>query len=202
MSATKANKTGAPATTNNLAMLTSTGDLADSLVESDGAGNITANLTGNVTGSADTLTTGRTISLTGDATGTSGAFDGSGNVSIAVSLAADSVDSAEIAAGAVGSSEIATNAINNDEVNFTATALTTAGSISSTTPTALGSGFHLFHHTSGTGINFHIDFGSGNDLIKTINSSDTTFVVFSDGTNVKVSSVSGTNSYNYMNILV
>lgn len=50
MSATKANKTGAPATTNNLAMLTATGDLADSLVESDGSGNITANVTGNLTG--------------------------------------------------------------------------------------------------------------------------------------------------------
>lgn len=91
--ATKANKTGAPATTNNLAMLTATGDLADSLVETDGAGNITANVTGNltgdVTGNADTATalaTGRTISLTGQATGTSGSFDGTGNVSITASL--------------------------------------------------------------------------------------------------------------------
>ena len=55
-SATKANKTGAPATTNNLAMLTATGDLADSLVESVGSGNITANVTGDLTGNADTAT--------------------------------------------------------------------------------------------------------------------------------------------------
>lgn len=47
-------------------------------------------LDGDVTGNASTATklaTGRTISLTGDATGTSAAFDGSGNLSLAVILA-------------------------------------------------------------------------------------------------------------------
>jgi len=41
-------------------MLTATGDLADSLVESDGSGNITANVTGNLTGNvaATTITIG------------------------------------------------------------------------------------------------------------------------------------------------
>ena len=47
-------------------------------------------LTGNAT-TATTLATGRTISLTGDVTGTSGSFDGSGNVSIAATIAANSV---------------------------------------------------------------------------------------------------------------
>lgn len=51
--ATKANKTGAPATTNNLAMLSATGDLADSLIETDGSGNISSN--GSATFSALTL---------------------------------------------------------------------------------------------------------------------------------------------------
>jgi len=51
-------------------------------------------LTGDVTGNASTATalaTGRTISLTGDVTGTSASFDGSGNVSIAATIAANSV---------------------------------------------------------------------------------------------------------------
>lgn len=57
------------------------------------------NLTGAVTGNASTATalaTGRTISLTGDATGTSSSFDGTGNASIAVSLAANTVTSSEL----------------------------------------------------------------------------------------------------------
>jgi len=48
-------------------MLTATGDLADSLVESDGSGNITANVTGNVTGN---LTGNVTGDLTGNVTST------------------------------------------------------------------------------------------------------------------------------------
>jgi len=68
-------------------------------VSFDGTANI--NLPGvNTTGNQDTsgnaatataLATGRTISLTGDVTGTSGSFDGSGNVSIAATIAANSV---------------------------------------------------------------------------------------------------------------
>jgi hypothetical protein len=57
-------------------------------------GAFVGNLTGDVTGNADSATalaTGRTISLTGDVTGTSGSFDGSGNVSIAATIAANSV---------------------------------------------------------------------------------------------------------------
>ena len=45
----------------------------------------------STTGSAATLTTGRTISLTGDVTGTSGTFNGSGNISFATTIAANSV---------------------------------------------------------------------------------------------------------------
>ena len=72
---------------------------ASTIVARDGSGNftagtVTADLTGDVTGNADTATTlatGRTISLTGDVTGTSGSFDGSGNVSISATIAANSV---------------------------------------------------------------------------------------------------------------
>jgi hypothetical protein len=71
----------------------------NTIVSRDGSGNfsagaITADLTGDVTGNADTATalaTGRTISLTGDVAGTSGSFDGSGNVSIAATIQANSV---------------------------------------------------------------------------------------------------------------
>jgi hypothetical protein len=54
------------------------------------AGTITAALSGNAT-TATQLATGRTISLTGDVTGTSTSFNGSGNVSIAATIAANSV---------------------------------------------------------------------------------------------------------------
>jgi len=58
------------------------------------AGTFEGNLTGAVTGNASTATkwaTGRTITLTGDVTGVSGSFDGSGNLSFATTIAANSV---------------------------------------------------------------------------------------------------------------
>jgi len=53
-----------------------------------------ATINANTTGNAATATqwaTGRTITLTGDVTGTSGSFDGSGNLSFATTIAANSV---------------------------------------------------------------------------------------------------------------
>ena len=59
------------------------------------------NTTGNqdTSGNAATATkwaTGRTITLTGDVTGVSGAFDGSGNLSFATSIAANTITSTEL----------------------------------------------------------------------------------------------------------
>ena len=57
-------------------------------------GNVTGNLTGNVTGNASTATTwqtARTISLTGDVTGTATGVDGSGNITIATTVAPNQV---------------------------------------------------------------------------------------------------------------
>jgi len=58
--------------------------------------NLEGNVTGNVTGNADTATalaTGRDISLTGDVTGTTATtFDGSGNASIAATIASTAVE--------------------------------------------------------------------------------------------------------------
>lgn len=64
---------------------------ASALVRRDGSGNfaagtITAALAGNAS-TATALATGRTISLTGDVSYTSPAFDGSGNVTAAATLA-------------------------------------------------------------------------------------------------------------------
>ncbi len=56
----------------------------------DLTGNVTGNVTGALTGNADTATklaTGRTIAISGDATYTSAAFDGSSNVTGALTLA-------------------------------------------------------------------------------------------------------------------
>jgi hypothetical protein len=68
---------------------------AGAIVARDGsnnfvAGTITAALNGTAS-RADVWTTGRTITLTGDVTGTSAAFDGSGNLSFATTIAANSV---------------------------------------------------------------------------------------------------------------
>jgi hypothetical protein len=105
-------------------------------VSFDGSANIDlagVNTAGNqdTSGNAATATaleTGRTISLTGDVTGTSGSFDGSGNASIAATIAANSValgtDTtgnyvADITAGTAidvsgGGSETATVTVNVD----------------------------------------------------------------------------------------
>jgi hypothetical protein len=58
------------------------------------ASSFIGSVTGNVTGNASTATawqTARTLTLSGDVTGTSAAFDGSGNISITTTIAADSV---------------------------------------------------------------------------------------------------------------
>jgi len=50
----------------------------------------------NITGSAASWTTGRTIALTGDVTGTSGAFNGTANLSFAATIANDTVTNAKL----------------------------------------------------------------------------------------------------------
>ena len=83
--------TSTPSATGNITVTTGT---MVANVEGDLTGNVTGDVTGDVTGNADTATalaTGRTISLTGDVTGTSASFDGSGNVALATTIAANSV---------------------------------------------------------------------------------------------------------------
>lgn len=76
-------------------------------VGSDDAATFTGNVTGNVTGSADTLTTGRTISATGDIAWTSPAFDGSGDVTETATISDDAVTTAKIADNQVTGAKIA-----------------------------------------------------------------------------------------------
>ena len=57
-------------------------------------GNVTGDVTGDVTGNADTATTwqtSRTLTLSGDVTGTATGIDGSGNIAVTTTIAADSV---------------------------------------------------------------------------------------------------------------
>ena len=100
------------------------------------AGTITAALSGNAT-TATTLATGRTISLTGDVTGTSGSFDGSGNVSIAATIAANSVALGTdttgnyVAAGATSGNGIS-GSVSSEGGTFTVTSNATNANTAST----------------------------------------------------------------------
>jgi hypothetical protein len=64
------------------------------------SGDLTVNTDSLTVNSAPKWTTGRTIALTGDITGTSGAFDGTANLSFATQIAAGSIVDADVAAGA------------------------------------------------------------------------------------------------------
>jgi len=129
-------------------MLTATGDLADSLVESDGSGNITANVTGNAD-TATALETSRTITIGGDASGSAG-FDGTSNITITISLAANSVDSAEIATDAVGSSEISANAVTISELYTTTRTERSYSGATGTVNLTDGNGWYVCKCDSGT----------------------------------------------------
>ena len=87
--------------------------------------------TGAVSGNASTATTlasNRNFSISGDVTASAVAFNGSGNVTLSTSLAADSVDSNEIADGAIDTvhigdlqvttAKLADNAINATKLNI------------------------------------------------------------------------------------
>ena len=75
---------------------------------------VTATITGSVSGNAGTATklaTARTIAITGDIAYTSPAFDGSGNVTAAGTIAALAVTTAKIAANAVTSAKVDSSVI-------------------------------------------------------------------------------------------
>jgi len=94
---------------------------------------------------ATALATGRTISLTGDVTGTSAAFDGSGNVSIAATIAANSValgtdtTGSYVAQGATSGNGLS-GSVNSETATFTVTSNATNANTGSTIVFRDGSG--------------------------------------------------------------
>jgi len=100
---------GASSTT--LAGLTSVTSTAFS---GDLTGDVTGDVTGDLTGNADTATalaTGRDFSITGDITASAISFDGTGNVALSSSLAANTVDTTELVDSAVTNAKLANSSI-------------------------------------------------------------------------------------------
>ena len=84
----------------NTATTATSANTANAIVARDASGNFTAGtITGTLSGTATGLTTGRTISTTGDVTYTSGAFDGTANVTGTATLT-----NTAVTAGTYGSS--------------------------------------------------------------------------------------------------
>lgn len=111
-------------------------------------GNVTGNLTGNVTGNADTATawaTGRSLTLSGDVTGTATGIDGSGNIAVTTTIAADSVALGTdttgnyIATGAVSGNGLSGSA-SAEGATFTVTSNATNANTASTIVFRDGSG--------------------------------------------------------------
>jgi hypothetical protein len=100
----------APTTTVNVS---GTGYATGTLV-SNVEGDVTGAVTGNAT-TATALATGRTIGMTGDVVWTSASFDGSGNVTAAAALQANTVDSSELVDGSVDLSHMSVNSIDSDQ---------------------------------------------------------------------------------------
>jgi len=108
------------------------------------AGTITASLSGNAT-TATAWQTARTLSLTGDVTGTSASFNGSGNISITTTIAANSVALGTdttgnyVAAGAVSGNGL-TGSASAEGATFTVTSNATSSNTASTIVFRDGSG--------------------------------------------------------------
>jgi len=114
---------------------------ASTIVFRDASGNFSAGtITAALSGNASTATkwaTGRTITLTGDVTGTSVAFDGSGNLSFATTIAANSVALGTdttgnyVAAGATSGNGIS-GSVSSEGGTFTVTSNATNANTAST----------------------------------------------------------------------
>jgi len=105
----------------NSATTATSANTINAIVSRDGSGNfsagtITATLAGSITGSAPTLTTGRTIALTGDVTGTTGAFNGSADVSAATTIANNAVTTVKIADSNVTTAKIADSNVTTTKI--------------------------------------------------------------------------------------
>lgn len=88
------------------------------------AGTLKANLNGNAN-TATAWATGRTITTTGDVTGTSGAFNGTANLSFALTIAANAVTNAQLADMATARIKGRITAGSGDPEDLTGTQATT-----------------------------------------------------------------------------
>ena len=141
---TLAKLAGNTSTTRKYLGQTGTGSASAAPTWDDLVGDVTGNVTGNA-GTATALATGRTISLTGDVTGTSGSFDGTGNVSIAATIAANSVALGTdttgnyVASGAVSGNGLSGSAA-SEGATFTVTSNATSANSGNTIVYRDGSG--------------------------------------------------------------
>ena len=145
--------------------------------------NLTGNVTGNVTGTADTasyvagasvdgvvatataLATGQNFSATGDVTAPAVSFDGTGAVTLAMSISTDAVTSGSIADGNVTSAKIAADSITVAQLSGSAvitaaegigsndvdTAVPTAAAVKAYADSVVGASDLDFAGDSGTG---------------------------------------------------
>jgi len=141
---TLAKLAGNTSTTRKYLGQTGTGSVSAAPTWGDLVGDVTGNVTGNA-GTATALATGRTISLTGDVTGTSGSFDGTGSVSIAATIAANSVALGTdttgnyVASGAVSGNGLSGSAA-SEGASFTVTSNATSSNSGNTIVYRDGSG--------------------------------------------------------------
>jgi len=199
-SASKANKI-ASATNNRLVSMDGAGDIKDSNIATDGAGNITADLIGN----ADTVTTN--ASLTGPVTSVGNTTSIATGAITATHLAPNSVGSSEIAPNAVGSDEIAANAVGSSEiapnaVRFSAeiySSIVSGSFLTTEALTVLGAGVWNLYNPGPPSAEIHIRC-NGVARRSLVISSEVATQIVSDGLNVWYKSGSGGTYLQYSRI--
>ena len=199
-SASKANKI-ASATNNRLVSMDGAGDIKDSNIATDGAGNITADLIGN----ADTVTTN--ASLTGPVTSVGNTTSIATGAITATHLAPNSVGSSEIAPNAVGSDEIAANAVGSSEiapnaVRFSAeiySSIVSGSFLTTEALTVLGAGVWNLYNPGPPSAEIHIRC-NGVARRSLVISSEVATQIVSDGLNVWYKSGSGGTYLHYSRI--
>ena len=199
--ATKSDK-AVPATTNNLAMLDVTGNLADSLVETDGAGNITADVTGNLTGAvtgnattATAIAASQNFSMSGDVTASSVSFNGTSGVNLVTSLSSGSVGTSELVNLSVTSDKVATDAVSfTNNISKIGTVGTSSVTGSNTAPLAAGVWYFF---TSSEDLTVQAQINGTWRNVDVIIAGGAGGPVISDGVNARLRGVAAGTTYHY-----
>jgi hypothetical protein len=172
-----------------------TADVQFTSVTASLEGSVVGNVTGDVTGNADSATaiaSAQNFSITGDGTATAVSFDGTSAVALSLSLADDSVDSAEIADGAVDAVHFGTTAKTAVSGAFT----TTSSSIATDIASLVAGEFSLnLQGDSGNGIidkSETLDIAGGSNLTTTMSGNTLTVALDNDVTIAGNLTVQGT----------